>query len=128
MAFRGAEAELVSGGAHMKGVDHEGDQIERWVVLGGPHSVVIPFSEGPVATVVSGRAAEAGNVAAVLQRAAGVSHDVVCGLLMERLQDVSTCFISAFSGMLMAALVTYLFARDRLSLSYPGLSLLYLNQ
>jgi energy-converting hydrogenase Eha subunit E len=71
-------------------------------VQSDPHFAVILFSEVP-----ADRTAETGSVAMVMRRSVAADRDVVCGLLMEQLQDVGTCFIFYCFRVLMIAVVTF---------------------
>jgi hypothetical protein len=80
-------------------------------VQSDPHFAVILFSEVP-----ADRTAETGSVAMVMRRSVAADRDVVCGLLMEQLQDVGTCFIFLLLSCIDDCGCDLLLARDRLSL------------
>jgi hypothetical protein len=79
------ETELVSDEARMKSFSHGKDQVEEWVVLGGPYSVAISPTEGSLAKADPSRPTEVGAVVVLLRHSEGVGHSVLCGLLLERL-------------------------------------------
>jgi uncharacterized protein YlxW (UPF0749 family) len=64
-----------------------------------PTFVAVSDVEAPLARVVCGHDAGAGALTSLLRGSEGVGCEAVCGLLIERLQDVSDCFV-AFASLL----------------------------
>jgi hypothetical protein len=60
---------------------------------------MVSDAEAPLARVVCGHDAGAGALTSLLRGSEGVGCEAVCGLLIERLQDVSVCFV-AFASLL----------------------------
>jgi hypothetical protein len=56
--------------------------------------VAVSDAEAPLVKVVSGHDTEADGVVSVPCCSEGVGGEAVCGLLIERLQDVSVCFVA----------------------------------
>jgi hypothetical protein len=110
------ETELVSDETRTKGFSREKDQVEELVLLGGPYFVAISPTDGSLAKADPSRPTEVGTVMELPHRSEGVGRGVVCGLLMERLHDVSLCFIFVLAYLLSIMFVTFMFFGNRLFL------------
>jgi hypothetical protein len=87
------ESGLVSAEVHTEGSKREKDQVEEQLVMDVSASAAIPDAENPQAKMASIRETGAGDIAITPRHSEGIGHNAVCGLLLERLQDVSVCFV-----------------------------------
>jgi hypothetical protein len=110
------KTKLVSGEAHTKCSECEEDHVEEHVVLDGSDSVATLVAEASLAKAVFGHDAGAGNIVVVPRHSEGVSHGAVCSLLMERLQDVSACFV-CFVGSFVSSCLCDLCVCSKLAIS-----------
>jgi hypothetical protein len=85
-------------------------------MLSGPYSAAILLPEGPAAENISVRDAVFGDIMVVRRHSKGVSRDTVCGVPMERLQDVSACFVCPLVCFVDDCSCNLLLCRARLSL------------
>jgi hypothetical protein len=93
------KTKLVSADAHTEGLEQKKDQASEQPVMDVFASAVVPDVEASLGKVISCHNTGVGDIVSIPCRSEGVSRGAVCGLLMERLQDVSAyfvCFASLF--------------------------------
>jgi hypothetical protein len=79
--------------ANTEGPGHEKGQVDNQLTVDASTSVMVRDVKDPSSKVAFVCETRATDIAVVLCHSGDVNHGAVCGLLMERLQDVSVCFV-----------------------------------